>query len=235
MALMERGSYMCAGSCCGSCFLYFAVGSFPVLVLSLANVSGLMLIGNWTGFISSSCVVFGARRALRLKYGLQEPNSSSLKDVCLTTFCQPCVLCQQGREISIRKLAESQQQQVAMYALRGSFLVPAGGGAPIAHPVPPHMGGIPPPLATPIMGTPMEGLPYAPPATQTIAQGIPLGQAPGYGPPNPIGQPAPAYPPPGPPPEAYLVEPVRPVAPLNPAPVYTASVAGEEAEQRQAA
>ncbi|KAK3264815.1 hypothetical protein CYMTET_26466 [Cymbomonas tetramitiformis] len=234
MALMDNRSYMCAGSCCGSCFLYFAVGAFPVVVLELAKIN-MMYLGNWTGLISSSCVVFGARRALRRKYGLQEPNSSALKDICLTTFCQPCVLCQQGREIAVRKFAETQQQQVAMYALRGSFLMPAGGGAPIAHPVPPHMGGMPPPMATPVMGTSMQA-PYGAPNTQHIyAQGIPVGQAQGPFPTAfPTDQPAQAYPPgPGPPPMAYSVEPVQPVSTLGPAPMYTASVTEQDVEQRQ--
>ncbi|KXZ43758.1 hypothetical protein GPECTOR_81g208 [Gonium pectorale] len=89
---MPAGEVCCGANSCGACCCFYMLGGFvPTITAALFLVPVPL---------SCSCFVHtGSRGWIRQKYGIP---GTCCGDCLITTFCIPCALCQEHRELVIR-------------------------------------------------------------------------------------------------------------------------------------
>jgi len=90
----EHGKFYCAGNWRGAC-LYF---SLPALV----NAAGAMVGLGTVGSLLCGCLCCDRRGWVRAKYGVA---GGKFNDCMMVWCCGPCAMCQELREIDIRRTA----------------------------------------------------------------------------------------------------------------------------------
>lgn len=92
----------CAGSEGGACIMHCLIGGSVYAVssifLGILTVAAIPVVGALT-----SCLHVSLRRGLKRQYGIADPPGGCDNDWVLAVCCDPCAICQELREIDLRR------------------------------------------------------------------------------------------------------------------------------------
>ena len=109
---LQPGTACCAGNECGACFLHASIGGmFYAGGTLLFGVGALAMVPIVSVFTSP--LHYNVRKAFKNQHGIHH-GPGCCPDLAYLCFCDPCVLCQELRELDMRRPVVTMASPMAM-------------------------------------------------------------------------------------------------------------------------